>query len=185
MSGLFCYKERGRRLYSVVFLQASDRELQWVIRGSLVVVGLAGMCLAFGEKSVFALWILSGDLLYCIIFPQLACVLHVRFANGYGMIAGFVAGMVLRILSGEPALSIPALLLYPWWKEIDGVIIQYFPFRTFAVICSAVCIVGISKLAELGFHHKKIPESWDVLQAFQEDKQRYRTSRVCTMDTKL
>ncbi|XP_029695065.1 high-affinity choline transporter 1-like [Takifugu rubripes] len=165
--------------------QASDRELQWVIRGSLVVVGLAGMSLAFGEKSVFALWILSGDLLYCIVFPQLTCVLHVSFANGYGMIAGFVAGMVLRILGGEPGLGIPALLLYPWWREIDGVIIQYFPFRTFAVICSSVCVVGISKLTELGFHHKKIPESLDVLQAFQEDKRRYRKSHLCTMDTKL
>lgn len=156
-----------------------------MIRGSLVVVGLAGMSLAFGEKSVFSLWILSGDLLYCIILPQLTCVLHVSFANSYGMIAGFAVGMVLRILSGEPALSIPPILLYPWWREIDGVIIQYFPFRTFAMICSLVCIVGISKLAELGFHHKKIPHSWDVLQAFQGDKQRYRKSRVCTMDTKL
>lgn len=156
-----------------------------MIRGSVVVVGLAGMSLAFGEKSVFALWILSADLLYCIIFPQLTCVLHISFANGYGMIAGFVVGMVLRILSGEPALGIPAVLLYPWWKEIDGVIIQSFPLRTFVMICSSVCIVGISKLAELGFHHKKLPESWDVLQAFHGDKQRYRKSYVCTMDTKL
>lgn len=143
------------------------------------------MGLAFGDKSVLSLWILSSDLLYCIIFPQLVCVLHVSFANSYGMICGYMAGLLLRFLSGEPELGIPPLLLYPWWREKDGMIIQYFPIRTFAMICSMICIIGISKLVELGFHHKKIPKSWDVLQAFQGDKQGDQKSHVCTMVSKM
>lgn len=146
-----------------------------MIRGSLLVVGLAGMGLAFDDKSVFSLWILSSDLLYCVIFPQLVCVLHVGFANSYGMICGYVAGLLLRFLSGEPELGIDPVLLYPWWREKDGVIIQYFPFRTFSMICSLICIIGISKLVELGFHHKIIPKSWDVLKAFQGDWKSART----------
>lgn len=146
---------------------------------------MAGMGLAFGERSVISLWILSGDLLYCITFPQLICVLHVGFSNSYGAIAGYVAAVLLRILSGEPALDIPPFLLYPWWREKDGVIVQYFPFRTFAMICSLVCIIGLSKLVELGFHHKIIPMSWDILQAFHGDKHGYRKPQVVTMDTKL
>lgn len=164
-----------------MFRQASEGELQWVLRGSLLLVGLAGMGLAFGDKSVFSFWILSGDLLYCIIFPQLICVLHVSFANGYGAIGGYAAALLLRIGSGELALGIPPLLLYPWSREKDGVITHCFPFRTFAVICSLICIVGLSKLAELLFHHRRIPKSWDVLHAFQGE----RRSHVCTMNTKL
>lgn len=156
-----------------------------MVRGSLLAVGLAGMGLAFGDKSVFSLWILSGDLLYCIIFPQLICVLHVSFANGYGVIAGYVAALLLRVLSGEPALGLPPVLLYPWAREKDGVIIQYFPFRTFAAICSLICIIGLSKLVEMLFHHKIIPKSWDILQALHEDKRCYRKSHMCTIDTKL
>lgn len=147
-------------------------------------VGLAGMALAFDDKSVLSLWMLSSDLLYCIIFPQLVCVLHVSFANSYGMIGGYVAGVLLRALSGEPELGIAPALLYPWWREKDGVIIQYFPFRTFGMICSLICIIGISKLVELGFHHKTIPKSWDVLQAFQEENQGDYKS-ACTMVSKL
>lgn len=165
--------------------QASERELQWVIRGSLLVVGLTGMGLAFGNNSVFSLWILSGDLLFCIVFPQLICVLHVGFTNGYGVIAGYAVALLLRVLSGEPALGIPALLLYPWARERDGVIIQYFPFRTFAMICSLICTIGLSKLVELLFHHKILPKSWDALQAVHGDKRRKRKSHVCAMETQL
>uniref|UniRef100_H3CW83 Solute carrier family 5 member 7 n=1 Tax=Tetraodon nigroviridis TaxID=99883 RepID=H3CW83_TETNG len=145
--------------------QASERELKWVVRGSLLAVGLAGMGVAFGDKSVFSLWILSGDLLYCVIFPQLLCVLHVSFTNGYGAIGGYAVALLLRLLSGESALGIPPLILYPWAREKDGVVTQYFPFRTFAMICSLICIIGLSKLVEFLFRRRIIPKPWDVLQA--------------------
>lgn len=156
-----------------------------MVRGSLMVVGFAGMGLAFGGNSVFALWILSGELLYCLIFPQLICVLHVSFANAYGVIAGYVVGLLLRVLGGEPSLGIPPLVLYPWSREKDGVIVQYFPFRTFAVICSVICVIGLSKLVDFLFRRNIIPKSWDVLHVLQEGERGYRKSHACTMDTKL
>lgn len=48
---------------SSLSLQASEQELQWVVRVSMLLVGLAGTGLAFGDDSVFSLWLLSGDLL--------------------------------------------------------------------------------------------------------------------------
>lgn len=152
-------------------LQASERELQRVIRVSVLLVGLAGTGLAFGDDSVFALWLLSGDLLYCIILPQLVCVLHFSSANSYGAISGFIVGLLMRGLSGEPVLGIPAVLLYPGWREEDGVITQYFPYRTLAMLCSVICIVTVSKLMELGFCHQLIPQSWDLLGVFEEIKE--------------
>ncbi|XP_062246784.1 high-affinity choline transporter 1-like [Platichthys flesus] len=150
--------------------QASERELQWVIRGSVVLVGLAGTGLAFGDDSVFALWLLSGDLLYCIVFPQLACVLHFRHANTYGAITGYVVGMLLRVVGGEPVLGIPPVFLYPGWTEEDGVIKQHFPFRTLAMLSSVISVVSVSWLLELGFSHQVIPRSWDFLGFFKENE---------------
>nr|XP_046250812.1 high affinity choline transporter 1-like isoform X2 [Scatophagus argus] len=154
--------------------QASERELLWVIRVSVLVVGLAGTGLAFGDDSVFALWLLSGDLLYCVIFPQLFCVLHLSCANTYGAISGYVVGLLLRGLGGEPVLGIPALLLYPGWREEHGVITQYFPFRTLAMVCSVICISTVSKLTELVFSHQLIPPSWDFLRVFEEKEETER-----------
>lgn len=168
-------------------LQASERELLWVVRISLVLVGLAGMGLAFGDDSVFSLWLLSGDLLYCIVLPQLVCVLYVSCANSYGAISGYVVAMLLRLLSGEPILGIPPLLLYPGWREEEGKIIQYFPYRTLAMLCSLLCIIMVSKLMELGICHQVIPQSWDLL-GVSEEKNRCTEERgapVCNLSTKL
>ncbi|XP_039990003.1 high affinity choline transporter 1-like [Xiphias gladius] len=151
--------------------QASERELQWVIRVSVLLVGLAGTCLAFGDDSVFSFWLVSGDLLYCVIFPQLVCVLHLRYANIYGAISGYIVGLLLRGLSGEPLLGIPPLLLYPGWREENGVITQYFPYRTLAMLSSAICIITVSWLVELGFCRQLFPQSWDLLGVFEEKKE--------------
>ncbi|XP_040894295.1 high-affinity choline transporter 1-like isoform X2 [Toxotes jaculatrix] len=151
--------------------QASERELHWVIRVSVLLVGLAGTGLAFGDDSVFALWLVNGDLLYCVILPQLICVLHWHYANTYGAISGYVVGLLLRGLSGEPLLGIPPVILYPGWREEDGVITQYFPYRTLAMLSSVISITTVSWLVELGFCHQLIPQSWDFLGVFEEKKE--------------
>ncbi|KAM7396667.1 hypothetical protein PAMP_019691 [Pampus punctatissimus] len=164
--------------------QASERELQWVIRVSVLVVGLAGTALAFGDDSVFNLWLVSGDLLYCIIFPQLITVVHFRCANSYGAISGYVGGLLLRGMSGEPVFGIPPLLLFPGWREKDGVIIQYFPYRTLAMLSSLVCIIVVSWLTELVFGHQVIPQSWDILRVFKEKKEAEEEEISVTQEAK-
>lgn len=138
------------------------------MRISVLLLGVVGSALAFGDESVFTLWLLSGDLIYCMIFPQLVCVLHLKCANTYGAIVGYVVGLLLRVLSGEPALSIPAVLLFPGWREVNGKTVQYFPFRTLAMLSCIICIIVVSKLVELGICHHVIPRSWDVLRVFEE-----------------
>ncbi|KAM9815517.1 high affinity choline transporter 1-like [Syngnathus typhle] len=150
--------------------QASDRELKWVIQISVLLVGLAGTGLAFNKSSILALWVLATDLLYCIVTPQLFCVVHLRVANCYGAISGYVIALLLRGLSGEPALGIPPVLLFPGWRERDGVITQYFPFRTLIAFTSLAAVVLISWLVELVFARQLIPQSWDVLDAFNKQR---------------
>lgn len=148
--------------------KASEQELQRVIRASVLLVGLAGTGLAFSDDSVFALWMLSGDLLYCVVLPQLIGVLHFSCANSYGAISGYVVGLLLRGLCGEPVLGIPPVLLFPGWREQDGVITQYFPFRTLAMLSSVISIFSVSWLVGLAFCHQLIPRSWDILGVFDE-----------------
>ncbi|XP_041853383.1 high-affinity choline transporter 1-like [Melanotaenia boesemani] len=148
--------------------KASERELQWVIQISVLLVGVAGTGLAFGNDSVLALWLVSGDLIYCVIFPQLVCVLYFHCANTYGAVSGFGIGLLLRGLSGEPLLGLPPMLLYPGWREENGIIIQYFPYRTLAMLFSMIGIVTVSWLINLIFCHKIVPQSWDVLGVFKE-----------------
>nr|XP_061781012.1 high affinity choline transporter 1-like isoform X1 [Nerophis lumbriciformis] len=148
--------------------QASDKELLWVVRVSVLLVGVAGTSLAFKKNSVLALWLLAADLLYCIVSPQLFCVVHLRSANSYGAISAYTAALLLRVLSGEPAIGLPPLILYPGWREERGVVNQYFPFRTLIAFISLVTLPLVSWLVQLAFTRQLLPQSWDVLGVCQQ-----------------
>ncbi|KAF7663206.1 hypothetical protein LDENG_00216980 [Lucifuga dentata] len=64
--------------------QASDNEMRWVIRVTVVVVGVVGTSITFLTKSVLVLWILGADVSYTLIFPHLVAVLFFKVTNGYG-----------------------------------------------------------------------------------------------------
>ena len=149
-------------------LQASEGELLWVLRVCVVLVAAAGTGLAFVQDSVVSLFVLSADLLYCVVLPQLICVLFCRGANVYGAISGYVVTLILRLLGGEPALGLPCVIYYPGWREVDGVVQQYFPFKTLAFLTSLVCVHVVSWLARLVFTRPLVPLSWDVLRVFRE-----------------
>lgn len=120
--------------------QATQVQLDKIIKRCIVIVGVGSTIIALSAKSVYALWYLSSDLVYCILFPQLTLALFYKGANTYGSIAGFIVALILRIGGGEPLLNIPPLLPYPMIE--DGVVL--FPFRTFAMLCSLATIVIVS-----------------------------------------
>jgi high affinity choline transporter 7 len=122
---------------------ASDRELRFVLRGSVVAIGVAATWLALSVQSVYALWYLCADLVYVILFPQLVMVLYSKHANRTGALAGAVVCLVLRLGGGEPFLGIPALIPYPWLAS-DGVT-TYFPFRTVSMLCGMATIGLVSR----------------------------------------
>ena len=154
--------------------------MQWVIRISVVVVGLAGTALTFLDNSVLVFWLVGVDMSYTIMFPQLVCVLFFKISNGCGATVGFVSGMVLRFMSGEPLINLPPLIHYPGCRlDAEGRLTQYFPFRTTIMLTTIVSILLFSYLSSLVFNKGLLSERWDVFGISQE-----RSKKVVQEDTK-
>ncbi len=69
---------------TLCFFEASDKELGIVLKVSVLVVALAATVMALSVESIFQLWVLSSDLVYVILFPNLLSCIYVKFTNAYG-----------------------------------------------------------------------------------------------------
>lgn len=140
--------------------------MQWVIRISVVAVGLAGTGLTFLDSSVLVFWLVGVDMSYTIMFPQLVCILFFKVSNSYGAAVGLMVGVVLRVLSGEPLLGLPPVLCFPGCRlDEEGRMTQYFPFRSAIMLSSMLSILLFSRLASSVFNKGLLPQRWDVLRA--------------------
>ena len=138
-----CYDETFHIVY--VLFQASDREVIWMMRVGIILVGVAATLMAITVESIYGLWYLCSDLCFVVLFPQLLCVVYFRWANIYGALAGFLVGSVLRLAGGENLIGIPALIKYPFYDYDTQT--QYFPHKTLAMVISLLCILVGSSLA--------------------------------------
>ncbi|XP_076126795.1 high affinity choline transporter 1-like isoform X2 [Alosa pseudoharengus] len=147
---------------NIIRKKASDKELQLVIRITVVVAGLIGIALTFIDNSIIFFWILSSDMAYCVILPQLICVLFSDISNNYGAVVGFVLSLLLRLLSGEPLIGLPPVICFPGGEIFDDVYIQPVPVRTIVALFSLVCILLVSYIFAYLFRHEILPKRWDV-----------------------
>ncbi|XP_076015671.1 high-affinity choline transporter 1-like [Genypterus blacodes] len=148
---------------NILRTKASDREIQWVIRLTVVLGGVAGTALTSLNNSIMVFWILGSDIIYTIMFPQLICVLFFSISNGYGSFFGLVFGVLLRVLSGEPSLGLPVVLHFPGCILEEGVYIQHAPIRTISMLSTIFATLLFSYLTSLLFNNGLIPERWDLL----------------------
>ncbi|MFK7807813.1 MAG: sodium:solute symporter family protein [Saprospiraceae bacterium] len=120
----------------------SPENLRKVIQRCIWIIGVAATLLALKVKSIYALWFLCSDFVYCLLFPALVLALFDPKANRVGALCGFAVAFVLRFGGGEPTLGIPILLPYPMVE--DGVVL--FPFRTLAMVSGLVTGILISRI---------------------------------------
>ncbi|MEQ8352712.1 MAG: sodium:solute symporter family protein [Leptospiraceae bacterium] len=130
-------------VYRPFFAKGNHSEIPKVIKRLIWIVGVAATLIALQVKSVYALWFLCSDFVYCILFPQLILALFDRKTNTIGSLVGFIVALFLRLGGGEAVLGIPTFLPYPMVGE-DGVV--NFPFRTLAMLSSMVTIILVSRL---------------------------------------
>ena len=122
----------------------SSKKLMKIIQRCIWIIGIAATILALNIQSVYELWFLCSDFVYCLLFPALVCALFDKKANSIGALAGFSVAFVLRFGGGDSTLGLPILLPYPMIEE--GVVL--FPFRTLAMLSGLVTIVVVSRLTQ-------------------------------------
>jgi high affinity choline transporter 7 len=130
----------------------TSEQLASVIKKCIWIVGIAATLIALQVKSIYALWFLCSDFVYCLLFPALVCALFDKKANKYGAIAGFLIAAILRFGGGEETLGIPAFIDYYYnygFNKMTGEeILVLLPFRTIAMLSGLVGIIIVSRLTQ-------------------------------------
>lgn len=124
--------------------RASSERLGKMVRQMIWIIGAAATLIALNIQSVYELWFLCSDFVYCLLFPALVCALFDPKANAVGAVAGLLIAAILRFGGGDATLGLPLLLPYPMVEE--GV--SLFPFRTFSMLSGLVTIIVVSRLTQ-------------------------------------
>jgi solute carrier family 5 (high affinity choline transporter), member 7 len=121
---------------------ASSATLTRVVKRTVVVVGVAATLMALHVRSVYTLWVLCSDLVYCVLFPQLVLALYDRRANRWGSYAGMAVAFTIRAAAGEPLLGLPRLLPLP----LDAGGLPTVPVKTIAMLAGLTSMWVVSRV---------------------------------------
>ncbi|OAF66612.1 Sodium/proline symporter, partial [Intoshia linei] len=150
-----------RNVYKLIFRQnAEDRELMIIMRFSILGIAAMATLMAITIESIYGLWYLCADLVYVILFPQLVCVVYIKWTNTYGSLVGYLVGILIRLLGGETYLSLPAVIKYPFYDDENKT--QNFPFKTFSMLISFACILLVSFITNRLFNNKILDKKFDI-----------------------
>lgn len=136
----------------------SAETLQRVIRLAVLGLGVTAALLALNVKSVAALWLFTGDLVFVLLFPQLLLAMYDPAVNRMGSAAGFLVSLLLRLGGGITLLTddgsvgfggvIPYARIFgldpSTWVDALGA--SLFPVRTLAAVAGLLTIVVVSRL---------------------------------------
>ncbi|XP_022900067.1 high-affinity choline transporter 1 [Onthophagus taurus] len=152
----------ARNVYKLIFRQrASEMEIIWVMRVSILVVGVLATIMALTIPSIYGLWSMCSDLVYVILFPQLLMVVHFKdYCNTYGSLAAYIIAFVVRISGGEPLMGLDPFIYYPGFDYEEQR--QLFPFRTMAMIFSLVTLITVSYGTKILFESGTLAPGYDI-----------------------
>ncbi|HMQ07382.1 MAG TPA: sodium:solute symporter family protein [Saprospiraceae bacterium] len=135
----------GWNVYRPLFKpDISSENLGKVISRCIWIIGIAATLIALNITSVYKLWFLCSDFVYCLLFPALLCALFDPKSNVWGAASGFFVAVILRFGGGDETLGIEPFIQYPMIRG-DEVL---FPFRTFAMLIGLFTILIVSRLTQ-------------------------------------
>ncbi|XP_072400612.1 high-affinity choline transporter 1 [Diabrotica undecimpunctata] len=151
----------ARNVYKLIFRQkASEMEIIWVMRVSILIVGVLATVMALTIPSIYGLWSMCSDLVYVILFPQLLMVVHFKeYCNTYGSLAAYIVAFLVRVSGGEQLMYLDPLIYYPGWDEENQR--QLFPFRTLAMLMSLITLIGVSWWTKWVFETGRLAPGYD------------------------
>lgn len=168
-------------IFIYFYLQASDTELLWIQRAAILILGALATAISTSVPIIFGLFVLAGDVVSVIVFPQLTCALFLKFTNTYGAITGFILSLVLRLGAGEYYLNFKHFIEYPWYDDELG---QVFPFRVFAMTISFLTIIFISLFTNMLLSRSLVVEKYDFKRCTDHvSKDDIRQENTKTADT--
>ncbi|PVD27632.1 hypothetical protein C0Q70_12799 [Pomacea canaliculata] len=127
----------------IIHKKASDTELMVVQRLAVVCVGLIATAISLSVPVIYGLFILAADIVYVIILPQVDLRHFPSSARQCFWICCWLCGWsFLRFGAGEPTIGLEPFIPFSVWDPMYG---QSFPFRTVAMLCSALTIVAVSE----------------------------------------
>ncbi|CAM1313536.1 Uncharacterised protein g6293 [Pycnogonum litorale] len=165
---LSCSSLFSRNVYKLVIRnKATDKEIIWVMRISILASGVIATSIALSAKSIYALFFICSDLVFVMLFPQLLCALHFpHYVNTYGSSIAYFLSFILRGLTGDTLLKLPAVIKLPYFDEQHG---QLFPFRTLIMLIGLCSLFLFSALFSWLFNAGKISKKYDFLKCFTDE----------------
>ena len=124
--------------------KVSESALKKTTKRLILIIGALASLIALNIQSVYELWFLCSDFVYCLLFPPLLWALFDSKANWIGALTGVLVAFILRFGGGDAILGIPIILPYPMIE--DGVLL--FPFRTLAMLSSLILIPVVSRMTQ-------------------------------------
>merc|ERR1711997_995376 len=103
----------ARNVFKTVFYPKAKEKHVLIALWCLITFNCAAATvLAITYKSIYSLFVLCGDFVFVIVFPQLLLVLYYDKSNTYGSVCSFFIGLVLRLACGVEKLGIPVALSF-------------------------------------------------------------------------
>ncbi|CAH8862857.1 unnamed protein product [Trichobilharzia szidati] len=159
----------ARNVVKAIFWQsASEKQVIWIMRASIFVIGAFACWLGISVQSIYGLWYLCSDLVYVILFPQLICVLYVEYSNTYGSLLSYLIGLFVRLTSGESVLGLRPAIQYPYYVDDPANFYQRFPCKTFAMSTTLIVMISVSYVTDRYFRSDSKRLKHDIFHCYKE-----------------
>jgi len=170
----------ARNVYQKVFRpQAKEKEVLWALWVLICINCVIATTLALTYKSIYDLFVLCGDFMYVIVFPQLTFVLYWEKSNTYGSVSAFFISLLLRLLCGEGKLGLPKVLDFgkvygeagscPLPEDPLHACTGDLPYRTFVTLIGVFVFVCVTLLTDYLFKSGKVDLRKDFMHCFMRD----------------